>query len=684
MALTRAALSGVRAKLAMAAAGALLASLAVGAGPAVPARASLSGSDWVMQTLPPDFVIGANTPSFAPVSCVPGTKFCVVLAGDTALVNPYTFGIEQAALVTTNGGKTWTPYTSLPQSSTAQWYFNAISCPTTSVCWAAGAGDMTGDHYTQPLVAKSTDGGQTWTVKSPASWAVANAGYWANSIDCVSATTCWVAGIGPSDLAGPFVAATTDGGATWTDFQNLPSFTPYDPNGTYTLNTIWCSSALSCVAAGGLNESDGQAQVISTSDGGATWSLSPDPTLRSLQQLWELSCLPVPGGLPTCHAAADANSAAGPVVITSTDGGTTWSGRETVDNTGWMSAMSCADAQHCWAAGAGTKLGLLGTSDGGSAWSAVMSDTSNEYGQISCASTSFCVATTDNALWVTTDGGGLAGTGRTAVRAASGQVTISLPRASASKAYARTGSTATITGKYVGTAAPKSVKAVMVAPSGTTTTTWVPIGLNKFYSLKIASVPTGTTTITFTASGANPVTLRLVGHTGPAPKISALSAPGGPAAGGRRLTITGTNLSGVRAVYVGGKKATSITSYSSTKLAVTTPAGSGAQYVRVLTGKGGLSPLTGRAVYNYLARPALTAVTPASGSASGGTTVTITGTNFAFVKAVTFGPNQASKLTVISPGKIKVTAPAGTGTVDIRVKAAGGTTAIVPADRYTY
>ena len=675
-----------RLKAALAAASVIAAALAANAA-VLPAQGSLSGTDWVMQTLPANFVIGSNDPAIAPVSCVPGTGFCVVVAGDTALLDPAYHSIEQADLVTTNGGQSWTPYTGLPLQSyplfpTSSTSYNAISCPTTSVCWVAGEGEMSGGSY-QPVVAESIDGGQTWTVKSPLSWAIRNSNYWANAIDCVSATTCWIAGIGPAaNIQTPFVAETTDGGATWTTFQNLPSFTPYDWVGTYTLNSIWCASALSCVAVGGLDAA-GQAQVISTSDGGASWSLSPDPTLHGLQELLGLSCVPVPGGFPTCHAAASANAGAGPVVVTSTDGGTTWGGQETLDNTGWMSAISCADAQHCWAAGAGTKLGLLGTGDGGSTWHAVTSDTSNEVGEVSCATTSFCVATTDFALWVTTDGGGLAAA-RGAARPATRQVTIPLPRSSAATGFARTGTLATITGKYRGTGSPKSVKAVVVSPSGTRTTRLVPIGLNGFYSLKIARVPAGITTIAFTASGAQKVSLRLVGHPGPAPDVWALSASAGPTSGGARLTITGTNLSGVTAVYVGSKKAAKINAISSTKLRVTTPPGSNAQYVRVLTAKGGLSGLTGRAIYNYLAVPALTSLTPSSGPAAGGETVTITGTGLAYVRAVNFGSNPASNLIVISPKEIQVTAPPGSGTVDVRVRTAGGTTTIVPADRYTY
>ncbi|HEY2128541.1 MAG TPA: hypothetical protein VGH77_15265 [Streptosporangiaceae bacterium] len=52
-----------------------------------PAQASLSGTSWVQQTLPAGYAIGAGPVSPA-VSCVRGTKFCVVIAEDTAVTGP--------------------------------------------------------------------------------------------------------------------------------------------------------------------------------------------------------------------------------------------------------------------------------------------------------------------------------------------------------------------------------------------------------------------------------------------------------------------------------------------------------------------------------------------------------------------------------------------------------------------
>jgi spore coat protein U-like protein len=58
--------------------------------------------------------------------------------------------------------------------------------------------------------------------------------------------------------------------------------------------------------------------------------------------------------------------------------------------------------------------------------------------------------------------------------------------------------------------------------------------------------------------------------------------------------------------------------------------------------------------------------------------VTITGTSFSGATAVTFGATAATGFTVNSASQITATAPAGTGTVDIRVTTVGGTSATRP------
>lgn len=65
--------------------------------------------------------------------------------------------------------------------------------------------------------------------------------------------------------------------------------------------------------------------------------------------------------------------------------------------------------------------------------------------------------------------------------------------------------------------------------------------------------------------------------------------------------------------------------------------------------------------------PAVTSVSPPTGPAIGGTSVTIAGTGFAAGATVRFGPNAATGVTVVGPTSITCTTPSGTGTVPVSV-----------------
>jgi hypothetical protein len=82
--------------------------------------------------------------------------------------------------------------------------------------------------------------------------------------------------------------------------------------------------------------------------------------------------------------------------------------------------------------------------------------------------------------------------------------------------------------------------------------------------------------------------------------------------------------------------------------------------------------------------PTVTSVSPSSGPAAGGTSVTITGTNFTTGASVAFGPNAASNVVVTSGTQITATSPPGSGTVDITVTTPSGISATTPADQFTY
>jgi large repetitive protein len=82
--------------------------------------------------------------------------------------------------------------------------------------------------------------------------------------------------------------------------------------------------------------------------------------------------------------------------------------------------------------------------------------------------------------------------------------------------------------------------------------------------------------------------------------------------------------------------------------------------------------------------PSVTSVSPMTGLATGGTTVTITGAGFTDATAVNFGSNAAVGYTVNSDTSITATSPAGTGIVDVSVTTALGTSPNVAGDNFSY
>jgi hypothetical protein len=82
--------------------------------------------------------------------------------------------------------------------------------------------------------------------------------------------------------------------------------------------------------------------------------------------------------------------------------------------------------------------------------------------------------------------------------------------------------------------------------------------------------------------------------------------------------------------------------------------------------------------------PTCTKTEPLGGPASGGTSVTITGTGFTGATAVKFGSNNATNITVNSESSITAVSPAGTATVDVTVTTPAGTSPTGSADQFTY
>jgi len=87
----------------------------------------------------------------------------------------------------------------------------------------------------------------------------------------------------------------------------------------------------------------------------------------------------------------------------------------------------------------------------------------------------------------------------------------------------------------------------------------------------------------------------------------------------------------------------------------------------------------------FVPKPRVTGVSPTVGPASGGTTVTITGTGFTNASGVSFGGSPAATFTVNGDTSITAVSPvAGGGTLDITVTSAGGTSATSARDQFTF
>ena len=260
-------------------------------------------------------------------------------------------------LRTLDGGRTWQEVLSIPtqESRTAIWQLQAVDG---QVAWVLTVPPSACPSECRMTLRRTTDGGATWTSLLEGEL---------TAIRFASASRGWVALIDPDGTVE--VRATSDGGNTWTTGRRLTtrgSPTTLDAATTQTawlLVTDWTScSASTC----------GTYELFRTDDGGLSWSSLGNPkdsvgscgfgqlvgpVFASLQRGWLALNLGAGGG-------------SGPGgLLTTEDGGKTWSCSSTPPNTDLISA---ADPIHVWVTS--EKRGpyggppLYSTDDGGRTW----------------------------------------------------------------------------------------------------------------------------------------------------------------------------------------------------------------------------------------------------------------------------------------------------------------------------
>ncbi len=169
------------------------------------------------------------------------------------------------------------------------------------------------------------------------------------------------------------------------------------------------------------------------------------------------------------------------------------------------------------------------------------------------------------------------------------------------------------------------------------------------------------------------------------PTITKLSPTSGPVAGATTVSITGSEFTAATSVTFGGVPATTYKVNSATSITAVAPAqGAGIVAVQV-SNSAGASALTSKDHYKYT--PTIEAVSPGEGPASGGTSVTVTGTGFALGTATLFkfGTAKATNVSCTSSTTCTLTAPAHeAGTVNVIATVNKAASPATTAARFTY
>src|SRR3984893_955408 len=218
------------------------------------------------------------------------------------------------------------------------------------------------------MIWKTSNGGTSWTSE----YNPAFLGDLLNSISCTSATSCVAIENNRN------ITRTTDG-VNWTS--------PLCGGTCQFLSQVSCPSASVCY----VSASTAPGQVLSSSDGGATWALSfdaaTDPFAAGGRGFSAIDC----PSTYACYAVGTGSAPPGPagVYATTTNGGVTWRTESGPASTS-INGMSCPTTSTCYVAA--TDASIFHTADFGGTWDIQLGSTNTWYWSISCPSTTVCFA----------------------------------------------------------------------------------------------------------------------------------------------------------------------------------------------------------------------------------------------------------------------------------------------------
>jgi|GEM_PF-584786 len=176
------------------------------------------------------------------------------------------------------------------------------------------------------------------------------------------------------------------------------------------------------------------------------------------------------------------------------------------------------------------------------------------------------------------------------------------------------------------------------------------------------------------------------GGSGTAPTVTGISPATGLTTGGTVVTITGSGFSGTSSVSFAGAQA-SFTVISDGQIEAIAPTNAAGQAEVIVTTAFGTSEATPAAIFTYTSPViplTISSVSPAVGSTSGGTAITVTGTGFVTGTRIVLGTTEATNVIVVDGTTLTATTRSrSAGTVSARVIKPDGTSATL-ASAFTY
>jgi IPT/TIG domain-containing protein len=603
---------------------------------------------------------GHGDAAFNSLSC-PSAGYC---SGGGSFEAPH--GLIEAFVVDEAHG-TWGSALEVPGTATLNVggtaEVNSVSCAAPGDC--AAGGSYQGPTGQQAFVANEVSGTWQTAIEVPGTASLNALGdAEVYSVSCSSAGNC-SAGGGYEDAFDKTQAfVITETGGVWGTAVEVPGLGALNLGGFAEINSMACASAGNC-SAGGFYDSDlaQHSQAFLVNEVSGVWgSATEAPGIGTLNtsgiaQLESVSC----GSAGNCSAGGYYTNHSFQEAFVINEVGGTWRTGAPVPgftalnkgNYGAISSVSCPAAGDCSAVGFyKDHLGTQGNRQAfavdevNGAWTSPIelpgsaALTKGGYGQVnavSCSSPGDCAA------------GGLYFRTPTSLT----QPFVAVESHGVwTNAIAIPGSVALNRGGTSG------VSAISCSPEGTCSAGGSYLNASSGSEVFVTSTPVPVVTSVTPGSGL-PIPLA-----------------------GTMATLRGTLLTGATSVDFGTRPAL-FTVVNANEIQATVPRGTGTVDVRVTT-PDGTSPMIAGDRYTYEEAPTISSLSPPRGSSSGGNLVVVHGTNLVGVTRVLFGGIRGAHVTVVNADAVKVTAPVGTGVVNVRVTTPSGTSSITSKDRYQY